>query len=61
MVEDPSKQFIYTANHDSSTVTGQSINQNSGGLTPLGDSTKVSSSYALTGPPSWCIVDGRTD
>jgi 6-phosphogluconolactonase (cycloisomerase 2 family) len=61
MVEDPSYQFIYTANHDSATVVGQSINRKSGGLTPLSESTKASSSYALTGPPSWCLVNGRTD
>jgi 6-phosphogluconolactonase len=61
MVEDPSYQFIYTANYDSSTVTGQVINQVNGGLTPLSETTNVSSSYALTGPPSWCLVDGRTD
>jgi hypothetical protein len=61
MVEDPSYQFFYTANHDSSTVTGQEIEQTSGVLLPLSESTKVPSSYALSGQPSWCLVDGRTD
>jgi 6-phosphogluconolactonase (cycloisomerase 2 family) len=61
LVEDPSNQFFYTANHDSSTVTAQIFSQTSGLLTPLADSTKEPSSYALTGPPSWCLVDGRTN
>lgn len=61
MVEDPSDQFIYTANHDSATVTAQEIDQKDGTLRPLADSTKEPSSYALTGPPSWCLVDGRTN
>jgi hypothetical protein len=61
MVEDPSNQFFYTANHDSATVTGQMINQNNGILTSLSEKTNVPSSYTLTGPPSWCVVDGRTN
>ena len=59
MVEDPSDQFFYTANYDSQTVTGQALDQVSGVLTPLLQSSKAPSSYALTGPPSWCLVDGR--
>ena len=62
LVEDPSHQFIYTANHDSSTVTAQEIEQASGGsLRALADSSNAPSSYVLTGPPSWCLVDGRTN
>jgi 6-phosphogluconolactonase len=61
LVEDPSHQFIYTANHDSSTVTAQQIEQTSGILKSLADSSNAPSSYALTGPPSWCLVDGRTN
>jgi 6-phosphogluconolactonase (cycloisomerase 2 family) len=57
IVEDPSNQFIYTANYNDSTVTGQSIDVNSGVLRPLAKT----SSFALTGPPTWCLVDGRTD
>ena len=61
MVEDPSDQYIYTANYDSATVTAQEIEQGSGFLNPLAKSTKEPSSYALTGKPSWCLVDGRTN
>lgn len=59
MVEDPSNQFFYTANYDAQTVTGQLLDQNAGTLTPLSQSSKVPSTYALEGPPSWCLVDGR--
>jgi hypothetical protein len=61
LVEDPSNQFFYTANFNDSTVTGQQINEQSGGLRPLSDATKAPNSYALTGPPTWCLVDGRVD
>jgi DNA-binding beta-propeller fold protein YncE len=56
LVEDPSNQFIYTANFNDSSVTGQVVDPNSGVLTKL----RVNSTYALTGPPTWCLVDGRT-
>jgi hypothetical protein len=56
IVEDPSNQFIYTANFDDSSVTGQSIDVNSGVLRPL----VKGSSFSLTGPATWCLVDGRT-
>ncbi|MFY9854370.1 MAG: beta-propeller fold lactonase family protein [Terracidiphilus sp.] len=61
LVEDPSSQFIYTANFFASTVTGQAIDQNAGTLTPLSQVSKVPASYALTGQPTWCLVDGRTN
>ena len=58
MLEDPSNQFIYTANFNDSTVTGRVIDQNSGVLDNLpGNANK---SYALPGPAAWCIVTGRT-
>jgi hypothetical protein len=57
IVEDPSDQFIYTANFNDSTVTGQAVDPNDGVLSTL----RVASSYALTGPPAWCLVDGRTN
>jgi len=61
LVEDPSNQFFYTANINDSSVTGQVIDQNKGTLTPLSQSSKVPSEYALSGPPTWCLVDGRTN
>jgi hypothetical protein len=61
LVEDPSNQYFYTANFGDSSVTGQSIDQNAGTLRPLSESTKAPSEYSLTGPPTWCLVDGRTN
>jgi len=61
IVEDPSNQYFYTANFNDSSVTGQAIDENAGTLTPLSQSTKAPSEYTLTGPPTWCLVDGRTD
>jgi 6-phosphogluconolactonase (cycloisomerase 2 family) len=61
MVEDPSNQFYYTANFNDSTVTGLQVDQRAGILRPLSDATKAPNSYKLTGPPTWCLVDGRVD
>jgi hypothetical protein len=61
LVEDPSNQFFYTANINDSSVTGQAIDQNSGTLIPLNNATKAPTEYSLTGPPTWCLVDGRTN
>jgi 6-phosphogluconolactonase (cycloisomerase 2 family) len=61
LVEDPSNQYFYTANFNDSTITGTQIDEQSGSLRPLSDATKAPNSYALTGPPTWCIVDGRTN
>ena len=57
LVEDPSGQFIYTANFNDSTITGRSIDVNDGVLNPL----RVANSYTLQGQATWCLVDGRTD
>jgi hypothetical protein len=61
LVEDPSNQYFYTANINDSSVSGQSLDENAGTLRPLSQSTKAPSEYALTGPPTWCLVDGRTN
>ncbi len=58
LIEDPSNQFIYTANFNDSTVTGHTIDQNAGVLGNLkGAANKA---YSLPGPATYCIVDGRT-
>jgi hypothetical protein len=57
IVEDPSDQFVYTANYNDSTVTGRVIDQNAGVLNNL----RVATSYTVTGPPTWCLISGRTD
>ncbi len=57
IVEDPSNQYIFTANYNDSTVTGRLIDQNAGVLTNL----RAPASYPLDGPATWCLVDGRTN
>jgi 6-phosphogluconolactonase (cycloisomerase 2 family) len=56
MVEDPSDQFIYTANFNDSSVTGRLIEANSGILKNLSWPGVIT----LPGQPTWCLVDGRT-
>jgi 6-phosphogluconolactonase (cycloisomerase 2 family) len=56
IVEDPSNQFIYEANEYDSTVTGRSLDPNTGDLNPL----RATGTYTLQGQPTWCLVDGRT-
>jgi 6-phosphogluconolactonase len=58
LLEDPSNQFIYTANFNDSSITGRVIDQNSGVLNNLPG--KANRSFALTGPAAWCLVTGRT-
>ena len=59
LVEDPSNQYIYTANAYDSSVTGQMLNEQTGTLTPLSQSSKAPDLYSLSGQPTWCLVDGR--
>jgi 6-phosphogluconolactonase len=56
LVEDPSDQFIYTANFNDSTVTGKALDENAGVLNPL----RKGSSFSVNGPATWCLVNGRT-
>jgi 6-phosphogluconolactonase (cycloisomerase 2 family) len=58
LIEDPSNQFIYTANFNDSTITGRSLDQNSGLLKSLPG--KAASGIKLNGPAAWCLVSGRT-
>jgi 6-phosphogluconolactonase (cycloisomerase 2 family) len=57
IVEDPSNQFIYTANYGDSTITGRAVDPNDGVLNQL----RVASSYKLQGPANWCLINGRTN
>jgi 6-phosphogluconolactonase len=57
IIEDPSNQYIYTADFTSSTVTGHVLDPNSGVLTDLRNHT----SYATVGNPTWCVASGHTD
>jgi 6-phosphogluconolactonase len=54
ILEDPSNQYLYTANFADSTVTGAVINSTTGTLTTL----RKKSSFAATGQPTWCTVSG---
>lgn len=58
LVEDPSDQFIYSADFNDSAVSGRVVDPNSGVLNNLrvGNGT-----FALQGPATWCLVDGRTN
>jgi hypothetical protein len=58
ILEDPSGQFIYTVNYNDSSITGQILNSDAGVLT---DITKAPSTTKLDGPPTWAIMDGRTN
>ncbi len=54
ILEDPSNQYLYTANFADSTVTGAVINSTTGTLTTL----RKKSSFAVTGQPTWCVASG---
>jgi 6-phosphogluconolactonase (cycloisomerase 2 family) len=56
IVEDPSDQYIYEANQYDSTVTGAVLNPSTGILSSL----HAAVTYGLQGPPTWCLIDGRT-
>ncbi len=58
LLEDPSNQFMYMANFNDSTMTGKSLDVNSGVLRPL--NVKGTQAFKLPGPPAWCLVSGRT-
>ena len=55
IVEDPSNQYVYTANFDDSTITGKKIDQAAGGLDNLPKPLP-----APPGSPTWCAVTGST-
>jgi len=57
LVEDPSDQFIYSADLYDSSVTGRVVDPNSGVLNDMNGSSGV---FAVPGPATWCLVDGRT-
>jgi DNA-binding beta-propeller fold protein YncE len=58
LLEDPSNQYIYTANADS-TVTGHVFDPKSGLLTQMKGAG--SGTFSINGPATWCIVTGRTN
>src|SRR5882757_3908811 len=54
ILEDPSNQYLYTANYSDSTVTGAIINSSTGTLTNLRKNT----SFGAAGQPTWCTSSG---
>lgn len=54
IIEDPSNQYLYTANFSDSTITGAVINSSTGTLTTLRRVT----SFAAAGQPTWCTASG---
>jgi 6-phosphogluconolactonase (cycloisomerase 2 family) len=56
IVEDPSNQYIFEANQYDSTITGRTLQPETGVLGGM----RVASTYKLEGPPTWCFIDGRT-
>jgi 6-phosphogluconolactonase len=54
ILEDPSNQYLYTANFADSTVTGAVINSSTGTLTTLRKLT----SFPAAGQPTWCVASG---
>jgi 6-phosphogluconolactonase (cycloisomerase 2 family) len=56
LVEDPSDQYIYSADFNDSSVTGRVVDPNAGTLNNL----RVTPTYSVEGPATWCLVDGRT-
>ena len=54
IVEDPSNQYIYTANYADSTVTGSVFNNSTGTLSTL----RKNDHFTTTGQPTWCVFSG---
>jgi 6-phosphogluconolactonase len=55
--EDPSKQYIYTADAGSSQVTGAAFDPNTGTLTAIPRGIQ----WAVVGTPTWCLYSSNTD
>ena len=55
--EDPSKQYVYTADANSSTMVGAAFDANTGTLTPL----PRGSTFPVVGTPTWCLYSSNTD
>jgi 6-phosphogluconolactonase (cycloisomerase 2 family) len=57
VIEDPSNQYLFTADFNSNTVTGHVLDPNSGVLTDM----RNQSTFPTVGNPTWCVADGHTD
>jgi 6-phosphogluconolactonase (cycloisomerase 2 family) len=54
ILEDPSNQYLYTANFADSTVTGAIINSSTGTLSTL----RKNNQFGAAGQPTWCTASG---
>ena len=59
ILEDPSNQYIFTANYNASTITGKIINTQAGALTPLIKGATIVEP-SVPGNPTWCVASGTT-
>jgi 6-phosphogluconolactonase (cycloisomerase 2 family) len=55
ILEDPSNQYIFTANYLDSTITGKSLNVESGALT----AQRGTATTTAPGNPTWCVASGN--
>jgi 6-phosphogluconolactonase len=55
--EDPSHQYIYTANAADSTITGSKLNPDTGTLANL----SKGSTFKTVGTPTWCLYSSNTN
>jgi 6-phosphogluconolactonase (cycloisomerase 2 family) len=55
--EDPSHQYIYTANSGSNNITGAQLQPNTGTLTNL----SKGSTFGTVGTPTWCLYSSNTN
>ena len=55
--EDPSHQYVYTANAGTSDITGAKLFPNTGTLTTL----SKGSTFKTVGTPTWCLYSSNTD
>ncbi|HEY6852574.1 MAG TPA: beta-propeller fold lactonase family protein [Terracidiphilus sp.] len=56
LVEDPSDQYILSADFNDSAATFRVVDPNSGAL----NNPRVTSQVTLEGPATWCLINGRT-
>jgi 6-phosphogluconolactonase (cycloisomerase 2 family) len=56
LVEDPSDQYVLSADFNGSDATFRVVDPNSGAL----NDPRVTSQVTLQGPATWCLINGRT-
>jgi len=59
-VEDPSSQYLYTADFNDGTIIGKLLNQNTGQLSPLNRATSFTVNGSSTWQPTCLVVTGIT-